>query len=291
MRFVSCFDQPQLGSTDRVAVDGRVRNNRAMNVTDPLSRRTLLALAAATPAIAHAAAPAAAPHRLSVGDRLARFDLLTPGRRTYLRSQAKGDAHVATDIWQREVRFERVDGVERLRIVQRWDGTGNERTVVERDSLFEAGSFRPLTHVRTTRAGGKTVVEGFRFGDRALTGMRELADNSQAAVEVPFPEPMYNFETDMEMLQTLPLARGYAVSIPFFHPVGGAPARYLWRVAAEEALTGPDGRAIDCWVVETDYNRPQSPPARFWFAKRTQQLIRQEARAPDGIVHRKTLLL
>lgn len=260
-----------------------------MDRIDTLSRRALLALAAAAPAVANAAT-SPAPHRLNVGDRLARFNLLKPGRRTYLRSQSKGGAHVATDIWQREVRFERVDGTDRLRIVQRWDGTGKEPSLVERDSLFELGTFRPLTHLRTTRAGGRTVVEGFQFGPTALTGMRDLPDNSQAAVNVSFPEPMYNFETDMEMLQTLPLARGYAVSIPFFHPVGGSPSRYLWRVAAEEALPGPDGRRLDCWVVETDYNRPQLPPARFWLAKRTQQLIRQEACAPDGVVHRKTFL-
>ncbi len=264
-----------------------------MDRINPLSRRMLLALAAAAPAIAPAianAATSAAPHRLNVGDRLARFDLLRPGRRTYLRSQSKGGRHVATDIWQREVRFERIDGIDRLRIIQHWDGTGKDPSLVERDSLFELGSFRPLTHVRTTRANGKTVVEGFVFGPTALTGMRDLPDNSQAEVNVPFPEPMYNFETDMEMLQTLPFARGYAVSIPFFHPVGGAPARYLWRVAAEEALPGPDGRGIECWVVETDYNRPQGLPARFWLAKGNQQLIRQEARGPDGVIHLKTLL-
>ena len=283
------FDELQLGSTGCVARNGCVRNNPAMDMTDRLSRRAVFALAAVTPALAAAATPST-PNRLNVGDRLARFGLLKPGRQSYLRSQVRGGAHIATDIWQREVRFERVAGVERLRIVQRWDGTGKEPSLVERDSLFETGTFRPLTHVRTTRAGGKTVVEGFVFGEKALTGMRDLPDNSQAAVEVAFPEPMYNFETDMEMLRTLPLARGYAVSIPFFHPVGGVPARYLWHVAAEEVLMGPDGRGIDCWVVETDYNRPQSPPARFWFAKGNQQLIRQEARAPDGVIHLKTLL-
>ena len=266
-----------------------MRNNPGMDMIDRLSRRTLIALAAAAPA-AVLAAPSTTPHRLNVGDRLARFGLLRPGRRSYLRSQNKGGRHVATDIWQREVRFERIGGIDRLRIVQHWDGTGKDPSLVERDSLFELGTFRPLTHVRTTRAGGKTVIEGFAFGPKGLTGMRDLPDNSQTAVDVPFPEPMYNFETDMEMLQTLPLARGYAVSIPFFHPVGGTPARYLWRVAAEEALAGPDGRGIDCWVIETDYNRPQSPPARFWLAKGTQQMIRQEARGPDGIIHLKTLL-
>jgi hypothetical protein len=103
---------------------------------------------------------------------------------------------------------------------------------------------------------------------------------------------MYNFETDMEMLQTLPLAAGYAVSIPFYHPGGaGGGARYLWSVAGEERLPSPDGRDIDCWIVQTDYNVPDAPPARFWLAKTTQQLVRQEAVAPDGTVHRKTLLL
>ena len=95
-----------------------------MDTADRFSRRTLLALAAAAPAAASAAT--AAPQRLNVGDRLPRFDLLKPGRRSYLRSQIRDGAHVATDIWQREIRFERVDGAERLRIVQRWDGTGKE---------------------------------------------------------------------------------------------------------------------------------------------------------------------
>lgn len=63
---------------------------------------------------------------------------------------------------------------------------------------------------------------------------------------------MYNFETDIEMLQTLPWAAGRVISIPCYHP----------------------GASI----------------ARFWLAKSNQQLIRMEQRAPDGVLHRKTLL-
>ncbi|PXA96596.1 hypothetical protein DMC47_17320 [Nostoc sp. 3335mG] len=256
-----------------------------------LTRRSVIASAAALP-LAARAAPAGLgdPVKLSVGDPLPRFSLLKPGTRTYLRSQLRDGAHVATDVWQREVRFERIDGVERLRIVQRWDGTGREPSLVTRSSLFDIGSFRPDTHVRITKAQGKTLVEGFRFTPAALVGLADLPANAHAALKIDFAEPMFNFEADIELLQTLPLARGYAVSIPFFHPVGGQPARYVWRVASEETLASPDGRGIPCWVIETDYKRPDQKPARFWLAKGTQQLVKNESIAPDGTMHRKTLL-
>lgn len=252
------------------------------------TRRFVLAAAAAAPLAG--AARAADVDQLAVGRPLPRFDLLKAGTRTYLRSVEKDGAHIAVDVWKREVRFEDVDGVRRLHIVQRWDGTGQTPSLAERDSVFEMGTFRPLTHVRTTTRDGNRVVEGFRFTPEAITGLEGLADNSRADFSVPSSEAMYNFETDMEMLQALAWAPGYAVSIPFYHPAGGPPARYLWRVGDEAVLTGPDGAPIDCWVVETDYNSGGASVARFWLAKSTQQLIKMESPAPSGMLHRKTLL-
>lgn len=257
------------------------------------TRRLLLAAAAASPV---AASPLAAAARadgvdiLSVGRPLPRFDRLKPGARTYLRSMERDGAHVAVDIWRREVRFEDVDGVRRLRIVQRWDGTGQTPSLAERDSVFETGTFRPFTHVRTTTRDGARVVEGFRFAPDAITGLPDLADNAQAAFSVASSEAMYNFETDMEMLQTLPWALGYAVSIPFYHPGGGVPARYVWRAASEDVLIGPDGAGVPCWVVETDYNSNGASIARFWLARTTQQLIKMESPGANGAMIRKTLL-
>lgn len=257
-----------------------------------LSRRALVGAFASVPGVAAAGrALAAEPQRLAVGQPLARFDWLKPGVRTYLRSREKDGRHTAIDIWRRETRFETIDGQPRLRIVQRWDSAGTPVGLVERDSLFEVGSFRPLTHVRVSTREEARLVEGFRFAPDRISGLEGLADNSQAALSFAFPEPMYNFETDMEMLQTLPLAEGYAVSIPFHHPGSQTAARYLWRVTGVEALAAPDGRSIDCWVVETDYNTDKTPPARFWLARETQVLVRTEGHAADGAVLRKTLLI
>jgi len=254
------------------------------------TRRLLLAGLTATPLVPSpglARTRTGALQTLRVGDALPRFDRLKPGVRTYLRSRQVGEQHAPVDIWRRETRIETIDGVSRLRIVQRWD---SPTSVAERDSVFELGTFRPLTHLRTSTRDGARVVEGFRFSNGGITGLDGVADNSRIGFSVASDEPMYNFETDMEMLQTLPLAAGYAVSIPFYHPGGGAPARYLWTVASEDRLPGPDGREIDCWVVETNYNDENSPPSRFWLAKATQQFMRLEARAPDGSVFRKYLL-
>lgn len=156
-----------------------------------------------------------AAHTLRVGDRLDRFNWLKPGARTYLRSQQREGQQIAIDIWQRETRIETIDGVKRLRIIQRWDGADQPSVLTERDSVFELGTFRPLTHLRiTTREDGRRV-EAFRFTDSGIVGLKGVADNERTDFSVASDEPMYNFETDMEMLQTLPLAAGYSVSIPF----------------------------------------------------------------------------
>ncbi len=255
-------------------------------------RRTLLAGMAALPIAAPAIAAAKTKvDMLHVGQRMARFAKLQPGVRTYLRSEERDGAHIARDIWRRETRFETVDNVRRLRIVQRWDGITTPPSLVERDSLFEMETFRPLSHIRiTTTSAGVRTTEGFMFSPGAVTGLASLTGNSRADFNVACPEPMYNFETDMEMLQTLPLAQGYAASIPYYHPAGGPPARYVWAVTGSAVLAAADGRGVDCWTVECDYNSNGASVSTFWVAKRSQQLVKMESRAPDGVKRRKTLL-
>ncbi len=249
-----------------------------------ITRRLAMAGIAALPVAT--AAKTGGTDRLRVGDRLPRFDLLRPGAKTYLISAIKGDRHIATNVWRREIRFE--NG--KLRIVQHWDGVGPDAPFVDRDSLFEMGTFRPSSHTRISEKAGQRMVEGFLFRDRDIVGLPGLAGNIRGDFSVASDEPMFNFETDMEMLGTLPWAPGYKVSIPFFHPApGSVPARYLWICLGDEALPGPDGRPLDCWIVGCDYNKGGAP-TRFWFAKRTQQFVKLEGAGPDGTIHRKTLL-
>jgi len=235
----------------------------------------------------------AAVHNVDVGTPLPRFSLLKPGVHHYLRYLKTPDgANAPLDLWTREVRFEEREGKQRLRIVQRWDGAitspSSVPSVKRLDSWFDTATFRPLSHVRITEKDGKKLVEGFVFAPDRVSGMQDLAENTQKALAVASSEPTFNFETDIEFLQALPLADGYEASINFYHPGGPAPKRYIFKVTGSDTIAGPGG-PVDCWVVTTDYGTPGAD-AKFWFTKTTQVMVRQESAPRDGKVLVKTLI-
>lgn len=248
------------------------------------------AIAAAFVIVAAGSAQAAVTP-VPVGQPLARFDKIKPATHLYLRYRQKGDTVTPLDVWTREIRIEPdTAGVKRLHIVQHWDGA-TPGTVKTLDSWFELGTFRPFTHVRrATGKDGVTKIEGFDFKPDRVIGLKDLESNSQAAYDVAAPEPTFNFETDMELLQALPLAKGYEARIVFHHPGGDAPAPYVFKVTGSEVLTSSAGGKVDCWVVTTDYNRPDWKPATFWLAKDSQVVIKNVSPAPDGSIWVKTLL-
>ncbi|MBB3224639.1 DUF3108 domain-containing protein [Pseudoduganella umbonata] len=239
----------------------------------------LSALLLGATALAHAA-----PQYVEVGTPLPRFHLLKEGSHRYLRYLRSADGNTALDIWQRDIHF---DGT-RMQIRQRWDAVGKTPSVKRLESTFETATFRPLTHVRITEKDGRKTVEGFAFAADRISGMAGLKDNTQKNLAVESKEPSFNFETDMELLQTLPLADGYEAQLVFYHAGGAAPARYTFRVAGSEAIGGPAG-PVDCWIVTTDYNQPGSV-SKFWYAKGTQLMVKQESTLPDGRTLVKTLL-
>jgi hypothetical protein len=247
----------------------------------PAPYRSILAVALLTCTFA----AQAAPQYVAAGSPLPRFSLLKEGSHRYLRYVKDGETSTPMDIWQRTIKF---DG-KRMTIHQRWDGAGKPAPVKILDSSFDAATFRPLQHTRITERDGKRVVEGFVFTPDRITGLADLADNTQKDLNMASPEGTFNFETDIELLQTLPLAAGYEAEINFYHPGGpSAPARYTFKVAGSETIAGPSG-AVDCWIVTTDYNRA-GYVSKFWFAKNTQLMVRQDSPMPDGKVLVKTLL-
>ncbi|TFW30035.1 hypothetical protein E4L96_00645 [Massilia arenosa] len=226
---------------------------------------------------------AAQAETIEVGQPLARFAALKAGTHHYLIYSKKDGANIPLSIWEREVIYT-ADG---MRIRQRWDGTapGMVKTL---DSWFDKATFKPRSHVRITEKDGKRVVEGFVFDGAKVTGMKDLADNTQKELAVTSDGPTYNFETDMEFLGTLPLAEGYEAKIRFYHPGGPAPAWYTWKVIGSETIPGPRG-PVDCWVLQTDYNKP-GQETKFWYAKDSQILVHLEGKAPNGSVFVKALI-
>ena len=254
----------------------------------------LLLMAAALSPVPHGAAAARGPIVVRIGDQAVRTGRLAPGTHRYLRYKVKDGHRAPVDIWIRTVAFEERGGRRMLHLTQRWDEVGaspSGAVAVDQDSWFDAPTFRPVTHVRrATLADDAVTLAGYRFTpDRAL-GMTELAGNVRADFALAYAEVPFNFEYDMELLQTLPLAAGRAFSLPFYNAgIDPKADRYVFRVAGSAAIRRWDGRSTDCWLVTADYNTGEVK-SRFWFAKGTQLLIREEARLSDGSTLIKTLL-
>jgi hypothetical protein len=228
-----------------------------------------------------------------VGPPPARMDLLKAGSHRYLRYEVKGGRRVAHDIWDRTIAFEQKDGRRLLHITQRWDEVNaapGATTAIEQDSWFEPQSFRPLTHIRRVFVGPKVTVSGYAFLADKAVGLADLADNSRKDFALAYDETPFNFEYDMELIQTLPLRAGYAASIVFYDAgIDKKADRYTFKVAGSDRIEGWDGRSVDCWLVTADYNT-RTVQSRWWVDKASQLVLREESRRDDGAMFIKTLL-
>jgi hypothetical protein len=246
---------------------------------------TLFVVVASTSALADVT-------QLHVGDKLGRAYLLKPGIHRYTRYTITPDGHRKTiDVWTREISYEMQDGRRSLHIRQQWDEVSPAAVLVQ-DSFFEPDTLRPLTHINRVTRDGKTLIGGYRFLPDKIVGMDELPDNSRKDFLQTSAEPAYNWVTDMEFLQALPLANGYTVNINFYDPPQKAPARYIYAVTGSDKIAEPDGSTINCWVVAHSFKAEDGSDgfSRYWFAKKTQVLIREEVKTADGNVLVKTLL-
>jgi hypothetical protein len=248
------------------------------------------ALAMVTAPVTAVSPPAPAVAHIKVGDVLPRFGMLRPGTRTYLRYRVMQGVWRPIDIWRREVSFEDRSGARRLRIVNLWTGATSAPSNLEIDSWFEVATFAPLTHERRLTRAEEVRNEGFLFAPGRVQALPTTPSNSRAEFVLETPQPVFNFETDMELLQTLPLANGYAARLRFYHPGGPPPADWVFRVVGSTRLQHA-GTAVDCWMVTmSQAENPGPNPSRFFVAKQGQGVLRVEQPQSDGSLTVKMLV-
>lgn len=230
---------------------------------------------------------------VKVGPPPARMNLLKAGAHRYLRYEVRDGKRIAHDIWNRTVTFEQKDGVLRLHMTQRWDEVNvapDAPSALEQDSWFDARNFRPLTHIRRAFIGDTVKTAGYTFLDDKAVGMADLPNNSRKDFSLDYSELPFNFEYDMELIQTLPLGPGYEANIIFYDAgIDKKADRYTFKVAGSESITGWDGRRVDCWLITADYNTGKVQ-SRWWVDKSSQVVLREEAHLEDGALFVKTLL-
>ena len=227
---------------------------------------------------------------LEVGTKLPWIASLQ-GTRRYVRYRVGIDgSRKPVDIWQRTGTLE-VDPATKakfLRFRQRWDGADGR--LVLQESAFDPNTLAPKTHQRQKTEDRKTVVSGYSFSADAVDGLRDLPGNDHAAFHVALQKPVYNFEYDMELLASLPLAEGRTFVIPFYDAgIDPAPGSYPFKVAKTDWIRAWDGHRIECWLITADYGTGKILN-RFWIDKQAHVVVREEAPLEGGGTLVKSLL-
>lgn len=227
------------------------------------------------------------------GEPLPHAGLLDRGVRRYLRYRVSGEVWAPIDIVVREIREANVDGRDRLTITAKYFATAspNQSPTSETHSVVDAMTFVPISHQRRRTRDGVLTTESYLFSQDGLVSDPDVTDSTNVDFALSLTEPTYNFELDLELLEALNWSEGASRVVNFYHPGGStAPADYTFVVAGTEDLAGYGGVNIPCWVVTTDYNRPGTPPTKFWISKEGQAVLRVEQAFPDGSAIVKQLI-
>jgi hypothetical protein len=209
---------------------------------------------------------------------------LKPGTRQYLVtiSNPKNPGILSQSLWNRDIRFEQVQGKERMVIRQHWIGadTLSNRTI---ESVMEK-DFTPIFHTSTSVRG----TAAFNFAPDKITAADTARTNPWRKFVMPTPEPTYNWELDMEFFESLPLKANTVFLINFYHPGSKTgPQAYAYKVTGSEKLPTINNQTIDCWLLRIDYS-PENYGI-FWVTKKTHEVLKMEEQF-NGITRYKVKL-
>jgi hypothetical protein len=226
----------------------------------------VVAAQASAPATADGSASAATPPVVRAGDRAVDGRRVHPGTRTLRMTMTQegkevGGADIRATIAEMPAAGEA--GLLIAKTIASPRGTIYDTTLVRRRTL------QPVWH-HSTQPRRRMRLD---FAPDSVTGA--VTPNDSAAVPVAHHTAAPTFDSAVmeQVLAALPLARGYAVRLPFYIYERGGLVWYDVRVTGEETVPGPHGKPTAAWAVRLDR---AELPMRSWIAKDSRELLRQE---------------
>ena len=176
-------------------------------------------------------------------------------------------------LWERTTAEETVQGKTRIGIRQNWISSDTGYNKRELYSTVNKESFAPVYHYAYNNKTGKNA---YIFTKDAVVTDDTVAAVGQPGFRQEMNLPAFNWELDLETFALLPLAEGKAFVIPFYHPGGKTPPKYYkYIVMGSEKIAGPDGQAIDCFLLYTEYENNQGR-STWWISKKNHEVLKME---------------
>lgn len=84
----------------------------------------------------------------------------------------------------------------------------------------------------------------------------------------------FNWELDMEVLSSLPLAENKIFAINFYHPGSKTPPKYYRYFVEREEILDFNSGSFNCWVIKVIYSKHQS--SEFWIDQTTHNILKMK---------------
>jgi|CXWL01.1.fsa_nt_gi hypothetical protein len=226
------------------------------------------------------AVPAQKPDTIAITKQELALKYLQPGRSSYLvyfKRSADGPAEKLTLV-NINVEAANIDGRKAYSITQQWDS--EDAVIHTSKTLHDAEDFSTLRHDIWWKARGFTAKFDFLTKQASFEGTIDDATKSKIVNDFEGSFSSYNlcWHSDLTVFQLFPYKAGRTFRVNFYDPGAAAPKIADYVVAGSETLVTGGGQKIDCWIMEYTSRSPKGATfvQRFWIAKRTQEVLKEE---------------
>jgi hypothetical protein len=168
-------------------------------------------------------------------------------------------------------------------VTQEWD---RDTIVHAAYSVFDAKDFSTILHDTWWKSLGYSMRFDFEaktvgFMKNGIKG--EIPDSIKTTAIKDFNGSFENYNlnwhADLLIYQLLPYKEDRTFVINYYDPGFGPAVKVMYTVTGSDILINSRGEKVDCWVL---YNYDPRGTERFWIAKQTKEVLKEEDTSPQG---------
>jgi hypothetical protein len=208
--------------------------------------------------------------------------VLKPGTHRWLVyfKMGKDSSRTRYQVWTRKIDMIQYQGKDAISVTQEWEN--NDSIIHTVYTVCDGKDFSPLCQTSWSKGPGKLEFDFLKKEMRLEGKLVDAADTLTAnkrrrlAFEKALTEYTLDWHLDLEVFPILPYKNNTTFAINFYDPGFPAPKLVYYTVAGSGTLTGYDGQAIDCWLLEHIDNERGRNREVFYISKKTKEVLQLE---------------
>lgn len=171
-----------------------------------------------------------------------------------------------------------------LEIKQQWESDGIVHTAT---TLLEKSNASTLYHEIWWKKLNYTLKFDFITNKVSFDGNVSDSLRSKLTADLIQSNKSFNlnWHSDLVLFPSFPYKLNRTIAVPFYDPGFGTTTLAYYTTTHIDVLKDRNGNKIACWVMErrTQNEKKEESIQRFWIAKKTKEVLKEEDQFPTGL--------